>query len=68
MGMKGPEKVYALKAGRELIVLVDPKKMDDEQTIWLAKDIVERLEREVRFTGQIKVQVIRETRSVDYAT
>jgi len=68
MGMKGPEKVYALKAGRELIVLVDPKKMDDEQTIWLAKDIAERLEREVRFTGQIKVQVIRETRSVDYAT
>ncbi len=68
MGMKGPEKVYAMKAGRELLVMVDPKNVDDEATIWLAKDIAERLEREVRFTGTIKVQVIRETRSVDYAT
>lgn len=68
MAMPGPERVYAIKAGRELLVMVDPKKMDDEQTIWLAKDIAERLEREVRFSGQIKVQVVRETRAVDFAT
>lgn len=68
MGLKGPEKVYAIKAGRELLVLVDPKKIDDEQTIWLAKEIVERIEKEIRFAGQIKVQVIRESRAVDFAT
>jgi ribonuclease Y len=48
--------------------MVDAKSVDDEGTIWLAKEIAERLDREVRFTGQIKVQVIRETRAVDYAT
>ncbi len=68
MGMKGVDKAYALKAGRELLVMVDAKSVDDDGTIWLAKEIAERLDREVRFTGQIKVQVIRETRAVDYAT
>jgi ribonuclease Y len=67
-GFKGVSKVYAMKAGRELLVLVDSKNVDDEYTLWLAKDIAERIEREVRFTGQIKVQVVRETRHVDFAT
>jgi ribonuclease Y len=67
-GFKGVQKVYAMKAGRELLVLVDSKNVDDEYTLWLAKDIAERIEREVRFTGQIKVQVVRETRHVDFAT
>ncbi len=67
-GFKGVKEVYAMKAGRELLVLVDAKSVDDEYTVWLAKDISERIEREVRFTGQIKVQVIRETRHVGYAT
>jgi ribonuclease Y len=65
---KGVKEVYAMKAGRELLVLVDVQSVDDEYTLWLAKDISERLEREVRFTGQIKVQVVRETRHVGYAT
>ncbi len=65
---KGVSRVCAMKAGRELLVLVDTKMVDDEYTLWLAKDIAERLEREVRFTGQIKVQVVRETRVVGYAT
>lgn len=65
---KGVKSVYAMKAGREMLVLVDTEMVDDEYTLWLAKDIAERLEREVRFTGQIKVQVVRETRSVGYAT
>lgn len=65
---KGVKDVYAMKAGRELLVLVDVAVVDDEYTLWLAKDISERIEREVRFTGQIKVQVVRETRHVGYAT
>jgi ribonucrease Y len=68
MGFKGVRKVYAMKAGRELLVLVDTEAVDDEYTIWLAKDISERLEHEVRFSGQVKVQVVRETRVTDYAT
>jgi ribonuclease Y len=65
---KGVKDVYAMKAGRELLVLVEPERVDDDYTLWLAKDISERIEREVRFTGQIKVQVVRETRHVGYAT
>jgi len=68
MGFKGVKKVYAMKAGRELLVLVDTEMVDDEYTVWLAKDISERIEREVRFTGQVKVQVVRETRYSDFAT
>ena len=67
-GFKGVQRVYAMKAGRELLVLVDTQMVDDEYTLWLAKDIAERIEREVRFTGQIKVQVVRESRFVGYAT
>jgi len=68
MGFKGVKKVYAMKAGRELLILVEPEMVDDEYTVWLAKDIRERIEHEVRFTGQVKVQVVRETRHVDFAT
>ena len=68
MGFKGVKKVYAMKAGRELLVLVETEIVDDEYTVWLAKDISERIEHEIRFSGQIKVQVVRETRVTDYAT
>jgi ribonuclease Y len=68
MGFKGVRKVYAMKAGRELLVLVDTEQVDDEYTIWIAKDISERIEHEVRFSGQVKIQVVRETRVTDYAT
>jgi ribonuclease Y len=67
-GFKGVRNVYAMKAGRELLVLVESEIVDDDYTLWLAKDISERIEREVRFTGQIKVQVVRETRHVGFAT
>lgn len=66
--MRGVERVYAMKAGRELLVYVKPKEVDDEYTVWLSKEIAEKLEQEVKFSGQIKVQVIRETRYIDYAT
>jgi len=67
-GFKGVRTAYAMKAGREILVLVDAAQVDDEYTLWLAKDVAERIEREVRFTGQVKVQVVRETRHVGYAT
>lgn len=66
--MRGVERVYAMKAGRELLIYVRPNEVDDEYTLWLSKEIAEKLEQEVRFAGQIKVQVVRETRHIDYAT
>ncbi len=66
--MRGVERAYAMKAGRELLIYVKPKEVDDEYTLWLSKEIAEKLEQEVRFSGQIKVQVLRETRHIDYAT
>ncbi|MCX7830153.1 MAG: ribonuclease Y, partial [Acidobacteria bacterium] len=66
--MRGVERAYAMKAGRELLIYVKPKEVDDEYTLWLSKEIAEKLEQEIRFSGQIKVQVVRETRHIDYAT
>lgn len=67
MEFKGVQKAYAVKAGRELLVFLDPGQADDEYTVWLAKDVAERLERETQFAGQIKVQVVRESRHIAYA-
>lgn len=66
--MRGVERAYAMKAGRELLIYVRPKEVDDEYTLWLSKEIAEKLEQDIRFSGQIKVQVVRETRHIDYAT
>jgi len=66
--MRGVERAYAMKAGRELLIYVKPKEVDDEYTLWLSKEIAEKLEQDIRFSGQIKVQVVRETRHIDYAT
>jgi ribonuclease Y len=66
--MRGVDRVYTMKAGREIYVYVKPKEVDDEYTLWLSKEIAQKLEQEVRFSGQIKVQVVRETRHIDYAT
>ncbi|HQO19015.1 MAG TPA: ribonuclease Y [Acidobacteriota bacterium] len=66
--MRGVDRVFAMKAGRDLLVYVKPKEVDDEYTMWLSKEIAEKLEQEVRFSGQIKVQVIRETRHINFAT
>ncbi|MEZ5333644.1 MAG: ribonuclease Y [Thermoanaerobaculia bacterium] len=64
---KGVQKTYAIQAGREVRVIVDCKKLSDEQAIWLSKDIARKVESELTYPGQIKVTVIRETRSVEYA-
>lgn len=63
----GVTRSYAIQAGRELRVLVEPGDVDDEQLTILARDISGRIEKEVQFPGQVKVTVIRETRSVEYA-
>jgi len=64
---KGVEKAYAMQAGREIRIVVDPEKINDDESIVLARDIRKRVEEEMEYPGQIKVIVIRETRSIEYA-
>ena len=63
----GVEKSYAIQAGREVRVFVTPNKIDDLAALQLARDIAQRIETEMKYPGEIKVNVIRETRSVEYA-
>ncbi|HYO16958.1 MAG TPA: ribonuclease Y [Thermoanaerobaculia bacterium] len=66
-GFKGVQKTFAIQAGREIRIIVDSGKIGDEQALWLSKDIARKIEAELTYPGQIKVTVIRETRSVEYA-
>ena len=66
-GFKGVQKSYAIQAGREVRVIVDSKKIADEQAVWLSRDIAKKVESELTYPGQIKITVIRETRSIEYA-
>ncbi|MDP3935142.1 MAG: ribonuclease Y [Candidatus Giovannonibacteria bacterium] len=63
----GVEKSYAISAGREIRIFVQPNKIDDLQAIQLAKEVAKRIESELKYPGEIKVNVIRETRAVEYA-
>ncbi|MEE9217467.1 MAG: ribonuclease Y [Acidobacteriota bacterium] len=63
----GVRLAFAVKAGREVRVIVDTEKISDEQAVWLSRNIASRIEHELHYPGQIKVSVIRETRSVSYA-
>ncbi len=63
----GVEKSYAIQAGREIRIIVKPEMISDEDAMFLAKDIAKKVEKEMDYPGQIKINVIRETRSVDYA-
>ena len=63
----GVEQSYAIQAGREIRVIVKPEQVNDARTVFLAKEIAQKLEAELEYPGQIKVNVIRETRSVEYA-
>ncbi len=63
----GVEKSYAIQAGREIRILVNHKKLDDTQAAELASEITRKIEEDMEYPGQIKVVVIRETRSIDYA-
>ena len=64
---RGVEKSYAIQAGREVRVIVKPEQVDDAQALFLAKDIAKKIEMELEYPGQIKVNVIREFRGVEYA-
>jgi len=63
----GVEKSYAIQAGREVRIMVEPKNVDDARAVQLAADVARRVERELQYPGQIKVVVIRETRAMEYA-
>ncbi len=64
---RGIEKVFAIQAGREVRVIVTPEEVDDPRMATLTEEIARRIEAELQYPGQIKVVLIRETRSVDFA-
>jgi ribonuclease Y len=65
--LDGVEKAYAIQAGREIRVLVEPDKVSDKDSADLAAKVAAQIQAELKYPGQIKVTVIRETRAVDYA-
>jgi ribonuclease Y len=67
LSYKGVDKCYAIQAGRELRVIVEGDKVDDARAIILAREIANRIQTEVKYPGQVKVTVIRETRAIEYA-
>ena len=64
---KGVEKAYAIQAGREIRVIVEPDKINDFESTKMVRDIKKKIEKNLDYPGQIKVVIIRETRVVDYA-
>lgn len=64
---EGIEKTFAIQAGREIRIMVEQDKVSDENIVMLARDISKKIEKELTYPGQIKVNVIRESRAVEYA-
>ena len=64
---EGIDKAYAISAGREVRIIVNPKKIDDLSAIKLSRDIATKIESTMQYPGEIKVNVIRETRAIEYA-
>jgi ribonuclease Y len=64
---EGVEKSYAIQAGREIRIMIKPEEVDDAGAVEMARNIVKRIENELEYPGQIKVNVIRETRAIEYA-
>jgi len=67
LNFEGVDKSYAIQAGREVRVFVRPEKIDDLSAKKLARDIAKRIEQELEYPGEIKINVIRETRAIEYA-
>ncbi|MBQ9382891.1 MAG: ribonuclease Y [Ruminiclostridium sp.] len=64
---KGVDKTYAIQAGREVRVMIKPEAMNDDKMVVLAREIAKKIESEMEYPGQIKVNLIRESRAVEYA-
>jgi ribonucrease Y len=65
--VQGVEKSFALSAGREIRIFVSPEKVDDVRAVEIAREIATNIEKSLRYPGEIKVTVIRETRVIDFA-
>jgi len=63
----GVEKSYAIQAGREVRIIVQPERVNDASAVLLARDIAQRIERDMEYPGQVQVTVVRESRAVEYA-
>ena len=63
----GIEKSFAIQAGREVRIMVKPDEVSDDEMAFIARDIARKIEEELEYPGQIKINVIREMRQVDYA-
>ena len=63
----GVEKSYAIQAGREVRVMVKPDQVSEDQMVILARELAKKIEEEMEYPGQIKVNLIRETKCVEYA-
>ena len=64
---RGVEKCFAVQAGREMRVIVEPGQVSDEDSAMLARDVARKIETDITYPGQIRVTVIRETRSTEIA-
>ena len=64
---KGVDKAYAIQAGREIRIMVKPEEISEDQMVLLARDIAKKIEEELEYPGQIKVNLLRETKAVEYA-
>jgi ribonucrease Y len=67
MNFEGVRQAYAIQAGREVRVIVDARMVDDKISAKLARDISKKIEADLTYPGEIKVTVLREVRSVEYA-
>lgn len=63
----GVEKTYAIQAGREIRIMVNPEQISDDKLVLLSHDICKKIENELEYPGQIKVHLIRENRAINYA-
>ena len=67
MSFDGVEKCFAAQAGREIRIMVKPEKINEDDMTLLARDVAKKIEGELEYPGQIKVNIIRESRRIDYA-